>query len=115
MLHGLRRNIVFFDFAMRPHPANSDPIPLQDLLPGLRKKVNDEEAYYLRDNERRVLQLSRIKRTKTDDGTEVLVLLLSFGDRDRADPGFYNFDTKKNRIIKKEPNEGGALSARLVN
>lgn len=114
MLHSNHRDVLHFDFAMRPHPPTSDPIPFRELLGALEKLVSTDEASYFRDNERRVVKVSKLQMVKSTGGTEAVALLLMLGDRDRADPGFINFDTGKNRIIKKHENEGGALSAHVL-
>src|SRR5688500_5989581 len=114
MLHSQRRNILYFDFAMVPYPHDARPIPLRELIPGLKKLVDDGEAYSLRDNERRVLQISKMVKRKAKGGEETVVLLVSFGDRDKPDPGFHHFKTRKLRIVSKTADEGGALSAHII-
>ena len=115
MLQRQVRGVLYFDLAMTPHPPDAETIAVEELVPALLKMVKDSDAHYLRDNERRILHISQAKRVTSPDTKEkFLALLITLGDRDRADPGFFKFATKKNRIVKKEDDEGGALTAHML-
>jgi len=114
MLKSNQRSILHFDMAMAPHPSDAPALPLADFVPYLEKRVDEDRAFQVIDNERRVVRLSKIKPIKTRANTAAVAMLFQLGDRDKADPGFTHFLTGKVRIPKRHQDEAGGLSVHAV-
>lgn len=114
MLRATSRYILYFDLSMAPHPSDAPPLPLEDFIPFLKKRVENDESCQIIDNERRVIRLSALQSIKTKGQTPAVAMLFCLGDRDKADPGFTNFATGKVRIPRRHADEAGGLSVHAV-
>jgi hypothetical protein len=84
------------------------------VIPDLENRCKNGESVQCIDNDRRIIRLTQTKRVKLGNDREGVALLFSLGDRDKADPGFANFETGQIRIERKKENEGGGLSVHAI-
>lgn len=114
MLRANQRIILHFDLVMTPFPTDAPPLPLSDFINPLIARVLKGDAVQFIDDERRVVRLSDIKRIRTENRLPAVAMLFCLGDREKADPGFTNWNTGKVRIVKRKDDEAGGLSLHAV-
>jgi hypothetical protein len=114
MNKGNLRVVLYFDLAMSPHPSDSPPLPLNDFIHHLERRWEQGVSRQVIDNERRVVRLADIRRVDLRDKTPAVAMLFSLGDKDKAVPGFTNFETGRVRIVPPRAGEAGGLSVHAL-
>ncbi|PZU21962.1 MAG: hypothetical protein DI589_13795 [Shinella sp.] len=114
MLQRNQRFVLYFDFSMAPYPSDAPAIDLGELLPELKKRCERGASVEEIDSGRRVIRLMEVSEITLTDGSKAFGMLLSLGDREKADPGVTNIKTGEVRIFERAADELGGLSVHVL-
>lgn len=109
-----QRYILHYDFSMTPHPTDAPPLLLEDFVAPLIKRFKNGSAVQAIDDDKRIIRLVDAKIVQTKNKTRALALLITLGDKEKADPGFTNIVSGKVRIPEKDDDEVNGLSVHVV-
>ncbi len=96
---------------LRPKDTQADSIPLERILPELRRRIIDGSANMLMERDSVAFGATRVYLSKKR--RHVTFLFQAYDNR-AADPGFGKFTNFTVRYARKEEDEGGAAAAQLV-
>ena len=113
MLKKHMRNILYFDFIMKPYPDDAPAINLEELIDYLIVRWKNGLAVEQIDAGKRVIRLLDIKKVSIDNKSAV-ALLLCLADADKSDSGVTNIKTGEVRILDKFDDELGCCCAHLL-
>lgn len=107
------RNILYFDFIMKPYPDDAPSINLEELIDHLIVRCQNGLAVEQIDAGKRIIRLLDIKKVRSDNKSAV-ALLLCLADADKSDSGVTNIKTGEVRILDKFDDELGCCCAHLL-
>lgn len=111
MLDQDTRYVFFNRLVLGVNKADAVPVPIDELLSGLLARYNNDECVKELDSNTATI---RIKRLIHSPGTKALTMLFQLADQKVADPSFAHLKTGKARRVKKNQDEGGAVTAHVV-
>ncbi|OYD52645.1 hypothetical protein CGK74_16885 [Thauera propionica] len=114
MLHIRERWIQFHELVLTPDPPDAPSIKLAEVIPHLQRRIDDGDAFQLKDNERSAYRITDFSQTRQKGHPEALVLLFQYADQDATDPVFADLQTGSLRLEPKLKGEGVAVSAHAV-
>lgn len=114
MLHIRERWIQFHELVLAPEPSDAPSIALANVIPYLQKRIDDGEAFQLKNNDRSAYRITDFSQNRQKGHPEALVLLFQYADQDATDPVFADLQTGSLRLEPKLEGEGVAVSAHAV-
>lgn len=113
MLHKNERFIFFYDFGMELRPGKAAeicrPLEFEEILPGLKERFEAEKCVKLINKDNAVVRMLDLR-----EDADAVSFLIVYADKNSANPAFMNFMTGKAKVLAKEKDEGGAVSAHCV-